>query len=234
MISILINSVFTIGYRCNSDEFLSKCLKIRKYSSPFSYMVIDIKTSLDFIRNNFENYTKKEFICSGNNTFKFNKKDWQCNNIHKNSIITNDHVDILEMDKVCIWNHHDLYDENTINAINIRSSRLIKCLNEDPETMLLFYIEKIQDYQENGYYDLSFLYDFECNFLILVPILNFNKDPILFYDDCRVRIIHFNSNREGWATDLESHPEEWKKIQILINSLYNFDIKEHFKTQHYQ
>ncbi len=28
-------------------------LKIRKYSSPFSYMVIDIRTALNFIDNNF-------------------------------------------------------------------------------------------------------------------------------------------------------------------------------------
>ena len=36
-------------------------------------MVIDIKTALSFIDNNFENYTNKDFIEPGKNTYKFNK-----------------------------------------------------------------------------------------------------------------------------------------------------------------
>lgn len=36
-----INNIFVIGFRCNADEFLSEFLKIRRYSSPFSYMVIE-------------------------------------------------------------------------------------------------------------------------------------------------------------------------------------------------
>lgn len=80
---ININNIFAIGFRCNTDEFLDKFLKIRRYSSPFSYMVIDIKTALSFIDNNFENYINKDFIEPGKNTYKFNKRNWCCNNIHK-------------------------------------------------------------------------------------------------------------------------------------------------------
>jgi len=40
---IKINNVFSVGYKCNTDGFLDKFLKIRKYSSPFSYMVINIE-----------------------------------------------------------------------------------------------------------------------------------------------------------------------------------------------
>ena len=36
-------------------------------------MVIYIKTVLNFIDNNFLNYTNKDFILSGKNTYKFNK-----------------------------------------------------------------------------------------------------------------------------------------------------------------
>ena len=59
---ININNIFALGFKCNTDDFLSKFLKIRRYSSPFSYMVIDIKTALNFIDNNFLNYTNKDFI----------------------------------------------------------------------------------------------------------------------------------------------------------------------------
>ena len=189
-------------------------------------MVIDIKTALNFIDNNFLNYTNKYFILPGNNTYKFNKHNWSCNNIHKYSIITNDYVDILDMDKVCIWNHHNLYDENIINSLNRRSLHLLECLNKNSDTTLLFYIEKIQTYEENRlFFDKSILDNYNCKFLILIPLLNFNSGPILFYNDSRIRIIYFKSNLESWATDISSHIEEWNKLQILINKLYNFNIE---------
>ena len=71
----------------------------------------------------------------------------------------------------------------------------------------------------------SILDNYNCKFLILIPLLNFNSDPILFYDDSRIRIIYFNSNLEYWATDIHCHIEEWNKLQILINKLYNFNIE---------
>ena len=223
-----INNIFSIGFMCNSDEFLANFLKIRKYSSPFSYMVIDIKTALNFIKDNFKNYTNIKFINPGKNTYKFNKQNWSCNNIHKYSIIKNDYVDILDMDKICIWNHHNLYDNNTIKSINRRSLHLLECLNKKPDTMLLFYIEKIQQYGEKTcYFDKNILkhYNYNCNFLILIPLLNFDNDPFLFYDDLQIRIIYFNSNLASCSTDINHHIEEWNKLQILINKLYNFNIE---------
>jgi hypothetical protein len=130
------------------------------------------------------------------------------------------------MDKICIWNHHNLYDENTVNSINRRSLHLLECLREKSDTTLLFYIEKIQKYEDKDcYFDKNILDNFNCNFLILIPLLNFNKDPFLFYDDSRIRIIYFSSNLELWATEITSHIEEWNKLQILINKLYTFNIE---------
>jgi hypothetical protein len=222
-----IDNIFAIGYRCNTDEFLINFLKIRKYSSPFSYMIIDIKTALQFIDHKFENYTNKDFIDPGKKTYKYNKLRWSCNNIHKYSVLTNDYVDILDMDKVCLWNHHDLYDEDTVKRINRRSSHLLNCLSEKPRTLLFFYIEKIQKYGEKEcYFDKTILDKYPCNFLILIPLLHFNSEPLLFYDDSRIRIIYFKSTDEAWATDITSHKEEWKKLQILINKLYHFTIED--------
>ena len=49
---IKINNIFSIGYRCTNDELL-KSMKLREYSGPFSYMVIDYKSALEFIENRF-------------------------------------------------------------------------------------------------------------------------------------------------------------------------------------
>ena len=197
------------------------------YSSPFSYMVIDIKTALNFIDNRFLNYTNKDFILPGKNTYKFNNLDWSCCHIHKYSEQTSDGMDVLlESDKVCIWNHHDLNDENTINSLNVRSLHLLKCLDDKPDTTLLFYIEKIQKYEgKECYFDKSILDKYNCKFLILIPLFNFNSDPLLFYEDSRIRIIYFDSDHRGFATETRFHIEEWTKLQVLINQLYNFNIE---------
>jgi hypothetical protein len=225
---IYINNIFSMGHRCNADEFLRIYLKIRKYSSPFSYMVIDLKTALQFIDTNFENYTNMEYIQRGNYTYKFNKQAWRCKTfIHKNARIPNNDDEILDLDRVCIWNHHDLYDQNTVNSINRRSLHLLECLKNKSNTTLLFYIEKIQVYEKNKecYFDRSILDKYNCKFLIFIPLLNYNSDPLLFYEDSQIRIIYFNSNLESWGTDTACHVEEWNKLVILINKLYTFDIE---------
>jgi hypothetical protein len=222
-----INNIFSLGFRCNNDDFLIQYLNVRKYSSPFSYMVIDIKTALSFIDNKFENYLSKDFLEVGKGTYKFNKAPWYCYFVHKCSIITDDFGDILDMDKLCLWVHHDVSDQNVINSINRRSLHLLNCLSEKPDTTLLFYIEKVQKYEgEKCYFDKNILDKYNCNFLILIPLLDFNADPALFYDNSQIRIIYFNSNLGSFGAEISSHPEEWSKIQILINKLYNFNIED--------
>ena len=222
-----INNIFALGYRCNNDEFLIKFLKIRKYSSPFSYMVIDINSALDFIDNKFLNYTNMNYIANGNDTYKFNKRDWTCNHVHTCSVIENEHVDILDMDRVCIWNHHDLRDNNVINSINRRSSHLLECLHNKSDTTLLFYIEKIQKYEreKESYFDINRLDKYDCKFLIFIPLLDFNADPFIFYDNSNIRIIYFNSDLALWGTDINSHTDEWSKLEVLVNKLYHFNIE---------
>lgn len=224
---IPVHNVFSIGFRCNSDEFLSKYLAIRKYSSPFSYMVIDIKTSLTFMEHRFENYTNRDYIKPGINTVTFNKQPWACNQYHACSVITDPYGDVLEMDTVCLWNHHNLYDDHTIQSLERRSRHLLECMDTKPETTLFLYIERIQEYGEKpSYFDKSLLDKTPCQFLILIPLLNFDSDPIVHYDDSRVRIIYFRSNRESWATDTSCHIEEWHKLERLIRTLYDFSIED--------
>lgn len=222
-----IHNVFSLGYRCNTDRFLDKFLNIRKYSSPFSYMVIDLKTSIKFIDECFKNYTNKKFITNGNNTFKFNKKKWTCNHIHKYSNIKNNYVDILDMDTVCIWNHHNLNDYRIINSLNKRASHLLSCINTDPYKTLLVYITKLKKNIEN--YDcnyFNFLEKYKCNFLIIIPIHNFNSEPILYYDKYNIKIIHFNSNNDGFGADIDKNEIDYNKLKILIEKIYKFDIKD--------
>lgn len=222
---MLINNVFSLGYRCYTDDFLDKFLNIRKYSSPFSYMVIDLKLALKFIEEDFKNYTNKEFIIDGNNTFKFNKKKWHCNHIHKYSIIKSNFIDILDTETVCIWNHHNLNDINTINSLNRRVNHLIKCIKIEPKKTLLIYITKLQ-ISKNFNFDYDLLKKYECNFLIIVPILDFKSGPVLHYDGQNIKIIHFNANNYGYSADIDKNEADYNKLKLFIENIYKFDIKE--------
>lgn len=226
---IKIHNIFSIGYRCTTDIFLQEFLFIRNYSSPFSYMVIDIETSLKFIENKFENYTNTDCIQPGKKTFKFNKQDWKCSNIHKCSEIKNDNTDILDMNKVCIWNHHNLYDQDVIKSLNRRTEHLLRILNTIPDTLLLFYIEKLQIYdgEKKIYFNKNILNNYNCNFLIIIPLLHLNKDPYVYYEDTNIKIIYFDSNFLGWSADINSQTiEEWNKLKTLLTKLYDFDIQK--------
>lgn len=97
------------------------------------------------------NYTNKDFILPGKNTYKFNGKKWSCTNIHSCSKTANNFVDILEMDDVCIWNHHNLYDQNIINSLNKRSQHLLQCLNQKSRTTLLVYIKKYRNMEKKTF-----------------------------------------------------------------------------------
>lgn len=227
MSQFLITNIFSLGYRCNTDAFTDKFLNIRKYSSPFSYMVIDIVTALNFIDSNFKEYTEKNMLIPSKPPYKFNRKLWNCQFIHKKSDMPNNSTDILDMKHVCIWNHHNLNDPKIIDSLQRRAKHLLKCIREKPVTTLLFYIEKMQEYHgDQMYFDTSVLRKYKCKFLILVPLLNFKSEAQIYYSDEQINVIYFNSNRELWGTDINSHPEQWANLSKIINNLYNFQIED--------
>ena len=217
-----------IGFRCNTDSFLIDYLNIRKYSSPFSYMVIDIQTALEFINNNF-----LDFINLNNidriplpHDYTWNNEPWKrLLFIHK---LHNVNKNVNDSKRVCVWIHHDLSDKKIKTSINARSIHILDVLNNKPETLLLFYIENIQYYDPNKdfYFNIELLKDFNCNFLIVIPLQNFNQDPYLFHNSGKIKIIYFNSSSDGNIVDINYNIEDWKKLKIMINSLYEFDIED--------
>jgi len=69
-------------------------------------------------------------------------------------------------------------------------------------------------------------FTYNCNFLILIPLLKYDQDPFIFNEDKNIKIIYFKSNLKGRSVDIDKHIEEWSKLKILINKLYNFNVKE--------
>jgi hypothetical protein len=222
MVCIHINSVFTIGYKCESSGFLD-FLNIQKYSSPFSYMLIDINTSLYFIDTAFKTYTDKDYyIDTWRLPLKFFGGEWGCYHAHKVSDTLTEGTEISNLNRICAWNHHNITDYETSQRMNRRSRHLLHLLETSPETLLLFYIEKLQDYQKEKsiYFDVDVLKKYKCNFLILVPLRNLDREIFVAYDNNKIRVIYISIPVEGGEIP---HNDV---VKNKINELFIFDIKD--------
>tara|TARA_Y100000817_G_scaffold109861_1_gene85931 strand:+ start:985 stop:1692 length:708 start_codon:yes stop_codon:yes gene_type:complete len=226
-----IKNIFSIGYRCNVDDMLND-MGLRKQSSPFSYMVIDCKTALNFIKNKFEDYVDN-FLYVDNNRFHFK---W-CENIwgahlffNKKNLKEVKNIQINEWDSVCVHNHHDLRNPQIKLSIKNRCNRLLYILNKKPDTLLLFCIDKIAVNYEDTLQRIDlidrFTNEYLCNFLFLIPILNYSEKPKLVKYSDRINIIYFKSFNEGNGTAYSDKRIKWDLIKNYINNLYKFELEE--------
>ena len=141
----IIHSVFTIGRYCSAD-FLLADMYIRGYSSPFSWMFVDLETALHLIQTSFEGFT--DAVRPNDGSF-----------IHKEFP--------MDQDRICQWIHHDLSNETTIAAIKRRADRLISRISLS-DTLLIYYdntprpIEYYTDLLE------PFLAKYGCKVLVVI------------------------------------------------------------------
>lgn len=229
--SILINHCFSIGYRCNTDDFM-KSIGIRKYSSPFSYMVCDLKTSLDFIESKFKDFTNVIVKKNNNHNYLWNGRYWGHDLFFNVKFIpNNDYMSINTMQRVCCWNHHNLEDEMVINTINRRCDRLLNALNSNGNTLLI-YIENLQIYNDENwlsYLKIDILLKFlknkpNCYMLILIPLLNYDKDNILLKINNFINVIFHKSNANVNGNDFGDNTIPWASIQQFTLENYTFNI----------
>ena len=231
-IMIEISNIYSIGYRCNNDDLLT-FMNIRKYSSPFSYMIIDYKTALNYIDNSFINYDKFHYV---NN--KSGQYMWCNNNQWKNELYfrlyypeLNKTKNLSDWDNICVSNHHNL--NNEINKIMIRANRLLYNLNNKSSSLMLFCIHKIQNYIDdniNNYIDIDFLLKFNNKYnthlLFILPLFNYNVDPKIMYNSNNIMIIYLNSFYENNGTAFNDERIKWKEVMKIMNNYYKFNIED--------
>jgi hypothetical protein len=225
--AIHINNCFSIGYRCNTDEFM-KGLCIRQYSSPFSYMVCDLETSIQFIENEFIDFLNVTYIPDHN--FYWNGNKWDHKLYFNNRFKPYKYEGEINREKrVCVWNHHDL--NNSIIADSIKR-RYLRLLDADKISNILYiYIENIQNYYTDNwenYFSKEIILNFIANrtnryILLLLPLINFNSDPVLYKINKYLNVIFYESNTHGTINDYDDPNIKWNKVQYLVLQNYSFD-----------
>ena len=137
-----INYVFSIGYRCNSVQFVRK-YELSKFSGPFDWMYIDLESAIKNIDNEFSDYltdieTLKDqdlFYMSQNYKETSLPINWRFTEPNGNNI--------YDWNKICIFLHHRMEEPEEIEKIKIRVQRFLNVMSESPDRTLLVYISKI-------------------------------------------------------------------------------------------
>jgi hypothetical protein len=158
---------FSIGYRCNSVQFLRR-YNMSKFSGPFDWMYIDVDSSIQNIKNEFELYlndivllNKSESLLNLIYPSKLSYIDLDILNFFNQDPIYMKHNynnqllpinqnftkvnsnDIYNWSKICIFLHHQLDNESELDKIKKRILVFKEINSKFYEDTLLFYISKI-------------------------------------------------------------------------------------------
>ena len=109
-------------------------------------MVIDLETSLNFIKNNFKNYLNVHSYKLSDHCFLWNNKKWN-HNLYVNKIFNLKEKNISDYERICCWNHHDLSQQQVIKSFYKRINHLLHSLNN--KNTLLIYIDNIKQCKAN-------------------------------------------------------------------------------------
>lgn len=224
-----IENVFSVGYRCNTDDFLNYA-SVRNCSGPFSYMVSDLETSLNFIETNFEDFTNVNLIKASEHSFTWNGRKWKHDLFFNNKFLPESHDKAVDkIDRMCCWNHHNLHDKKTIETIQRRQDRLLTSINK--KNTLLIYIEKLQKHDfkksDKKYIHqnkiLKFLSDKKnTHMCVLLPFAEFEITPILENINPQLNMIFYRSSNDMHINDVQDKKINWLEIKNIFLKLYSF------------
>lgn len=218
-------NIITIGRRCTTDSFLEK-YKIRKFSGPFSYLIIDFESALIEINNNFCNYLKK--IKKINNKKILYLKHWRMSitdfyinenylNLKLNNLIYNEK-------RVLLWNHHNPIKQNIL--FKRRINRVLNLLKNTK--CVLFYIDKICEINIDTYIlyinnIIKKYYNYNHKIIFILPITDDiykNFDCKLYYSNDTIDIFLLK------VTPINDLVKETKKQRKKGTPLLDIDIND--------
>jgi hypothetical protein len=238
---IQIKYMFSAGFRCIAAQNLIKH-NLRKCSSPFDYLIIDLETVFRIIHGNFENYLKNIVIFNKNQNLAYEvealnelqKKDTVCYmGINYNAMdlrINTNYIDetlsenLYEWKKICIFHHHNICDEALCSTLTRRTSRFQKIIEDFSENTCLFYITKIETIEDIDKYmdNIAFLkINYTIKTYLIMIVCCDNLDNTVYFRDSILFII-----KKVEPYNIQIHSE--RKTDNNYDYSYEFDIMRHY------
>lgn len=142
-----IQSVFALGRRCNTMAFLEK-YGLRCKSSPFAWMLVDLATALDVIRDDFKHYFAIQRVenCTAMYLPFWRMTPTHCYNTHyvPRPPATRQEGYVYDTDRLMVWNHHDPPRQRAMFESRIETFRHAMRL---PTTLCVF-VSRILRFEE--------------------------------------------------------------------------------------
>lgn len=255
---IEINYFYNIGYRCTTPRFMEK-YGYRKISGPFDYLCIDIETAFENINSKFEKYLSDIVFISkvnrkiklfhstqsiadsvnkfySNNKIKYMKKNYNKANIFINqNFIKNTPYNLYEWERICMFLHHDLSNNDIVKTIRGRSNIFKNIYEKHFDRLCLLYITKIievdnlEDYKQ-FIFNLKDRYDIKCYIIIIVCSDRLNetsefKNNVLFIVK-RVDDLETQSN-DKLGTENNIIDDNYEKENNTIRKYFSFNLKKY-------
>jgi hypothetical protein len=258
-----INYIIGIGLRCATDGFLLGN-KLRLFSTPFSFMIIDFETAIENIINSFDGYLQLEHIINleedkGGNIKKIPQfgnikvfKTFSVFTLGRNLFFNIKYLpknisdDLHDWDRVCVFNHHDFNDPNIVKSFERRIQRVQTILKNHKEDTLLLYIDrqiKLSEVDERVKMVTSIInrYNADYNICYLTPINDYQGEPILYAEVDKLKLFIMGTPdrettiKDGFNdTDYGYAKVKWKIFEDLFRQHYSFNLFKCDVPQNYK
>jgi hypothetical protein len=133
---------FSIGRRCVTDDFLNLA-GLRSCSGPFSYCLCDIETATHNIVTGFQHYLDS-VVTIGPYEGPYLPCWRMTRRIHVNQHYSDPLSDrpVYDMQRLLIWNHHDLASATVCETLRRRAVRLMSLVNSSNTKVMLLHISR--------------------------------------------------------------------------------------------
>jgi len=245
---LVINCIFSIGHRC-TPVYNIKDYNLRKFSGPFDYVIVDLKSAMKIINNNFEDYlndivifcegTHNRLILGKNTTdvkekfsnltkIRLNDDDRQKHVLFFNQNYVDDNIDsnVYNWKTICLFYHHSMAaDCNDLSTLKRRCERFQQVNQKYNNTMALFHISgKFNCDNEVDYMNEITIFkkinNINCILIIICCVTNIeNKTYYNDVDKCLFIFKHL-------GVDEDELKLTYKNEIDIIKSYFDFNIIE--------
>jgi hypothetical protein len=234
---------------------------LRKFSGPFDYLFIDFETTLKVIRNGFDDFLHDIILFNKNenritlyypkNTNEIDSKinglmteqligymrfNYNPVNLFINQNYLRDRLlcgNLYHWDKICIFNHHDLTDNEIYSKLKLRCDRFQDIINNFSSNSILFYITRIIENENihnhmNNVLSLKEQYEIH-SYMVMIICSDTDKEFHILKNNCLFiikKVEPYLEQFEKYEYDSDLNDINYDNEINIIREYFDFQLEE--------
>ena len=254
-----IEYITSVGFRCYATDLL-KDYGLRKFSSPFDYIYIDLETCLESIHTKFEKYLK-DIVCIYKNENHISKHYSTNENIddrlkdlmkessigymphvyNGNKLMINQNFlekvsnNFYNWDRILVFHHQNVLDELVYETLKKRCDRLLKMYESYDKLALLHVTRIIEDDDltkfKNNIKSMMEKYCIKCYLIVIIC-----SDKLIENHQMEGNILYIIKKVPEYRRQVQTYPGtdnnlNYEREYKIMCKYFEFDLME---LQHFQ